>query len=85
MSALANEYKAVNLGQGFPDFQVPERLIEALDRAMREGKNQYAHMAGIPALRGAIAAIRALDPAPEIRRQFEQWHAAMFASGAVTV
>lgn len=56
MSQLALEHDAVNLGQGFPDFNVPERLIEALDRAMREGKNQYAPMTGIPALRQAIAA-----------------------------
>ena len=55
MSQLAVEHGAVNLGQGFPDFNVPERLIEALDRAMREGKNQYAPMTGIPALREAIA------------------------------
>ncbi len=55
MSQLAAEHGAVNLGQGFPDFAVPERLIEALDRAMREGKNQYAPMTGIPALREAIA------------------------------
>ncbi|MGH8080099.1 MAG: pyridoxal phosphate-dependent aminotransferase [Lysobacter sp.] len=56
MSQLAMEHQAVNLGQGFPDFDVPERLIEALNRAMREGKNQYAPMTGIPALRQAIAA-----------------------------
>jgi methionine aminotransferase len=55
MSQLAAEHGAVNLGQGFPDFNVPERLIEALDRAMREGKNQYAPMTGIPSLRQAIA------------------------------
>jgi methionine transaminase len=55
MSQLAVEHGAVNLGQGFPDFNVPERLIEALGRAMREGKNQYAPMTGIPALRQAIA------------------------------
>ena len=56
MSQLALEHDAVNLGQGFPDFDVPQRLIQALDRAMREGKNQYAPMTGIPALRQAIAA-----------------------------
>lgn len=56
MSQLALEHQAVNLGQGFPDFPVPERLIAELDRAMREGKNQYAPMTGIPALRQAIAA-----------------------------
>ena len=56
MSQLAMEHKAVNLGQGFPDFAVPELLVESLDRAMRAGHNQYAPMTGIPALRQAIAA-----------------------------
>ncbi|MBW3549764.1 MAG: pyridoxal phosphate-dependent aminotransferase [Proteobacteria bacterium] len=56
MSQLAVEHGAVNLGQGFPDFDVPARLIDALHRAMRDGSNQYAPMTGIPALREAIAA-----------------------------
>jgi methionine aminotransferase len=56
MSQLAAEHQAVNLGQGFPDFDVPPLLQEALVRAMREGKNQYAPMTGVPALRQAIAA-----------------------------
>lgn len=56
MSQLAAEHGAVNLGQGFPDFDVPERLADALARALREGHNQYAPMSGIPALRQAIAA-----------------------------
>ena len=55
MSQLAAQHGAVNLGQGFPDFPVPERLIEALDQAMRAGQNQYAMMTGTPALRQAIA------------------------------
>jgi methionine aminotransferase len=55
MSQLAAEHQAVNLGQGFPDFDVPGFLVDALARAMREGRNQYAPMAGIPALRQAIA------------------------------
>ncbi|XQA70987.1 pyridoxal phosphate-dependent aminotransferase [Xanthomonas sacchari] len=55
MSQLAAEHGAVNLGQGFPDFPVPPRLIEALDRAMRDGHNQYPPMTGVPALRQAIA------------------------------
>lgn len=55
MSQLAAQHGAVNLGQGFPDFPVPERLIDALDRAMREGANQYAMMTGTPRLRQAIA------------------------------
>ena len=56
MSQLAVEHGAVNLGQGFPDFPVPERLVDALGRAMRAGHNQYPMMTGIPALRQAIAA-----------------------------
>jgi methionine aminotransferase len=56
MSQLALEHSAVNLGQGFPDFAVPDFLVEALARAMREGRNQYAPMTGVPALRQAIAA-----------------------------
>ncbi len=55
MSQLAAEHKAVNLGQGFPDFDGPERLRSALTRAVAEGKNQYSAMAGIPKLREQIA------------------------------
>ena len=55
MSQLAAEHGAVNLGQGFPDFPVPQRLVDALARAMQAGHNQYAMMTGIPALRQAIA------------------------------
>jgi methionine aminotransferase len=56
MSQLAAEHGAVNLGQGFPDFEVPEFLQQALARAMHEGRNQYAPMTGIPPLRQQIAA-----------------------------
>lgn len=56
MSQLAMQHKAVNLGQGFPDFDGPPLLREALTRAMAEGKNQYAPMTGIPQLREQIAA-----------------------------
>ncbi len=55
MSQLAAEHGAVNLGQGFPDFPVPQRLVDELDKAMRAGHNQYAPMTGVPALRQAIA------------------------------
>ena len=55
MSQLAVEHKAVNLGQGFPDFETPPRLQEALTRAMHDGRNQYAPMSGIPRLREQIA------------------------------
>jgi methionine aminotransferase len=72
MSALAAEHGAVNLGQGFPDFGCDPRLLDLVDEAMRAGHNQYPPMAGIAALRDAVAAkIAALyghayDPAGEI-------------------
>lgn len=56
MSQLAVEYNALNLGQGFPDFEGPERLRDALIEAMNSGRNQYAPMIGVPALRAQIAA-----------------------------
>lgn len=55
MSQLALEHKAVNLGQGFPDFDPPQSLRDALTRAMDEGRNQYAPMSGIQKLREQIA------------------------------
>ncbi len=55
MSQLAIEHGAVNLGQGFPDFEPPQRLRETLARALQDGKNQYAPMAGILPLREQLA------------------------------
>ncbi len=55
MSRLAEEHGAVNLGQGFPDFDPPEALKQALARHIAGGKNQYAPMAGVAALREQIA------------------------------
>ena len=55
MSQLAAEHRAVNLGQGFPDFAVPSRLVDELAAAMHAGHNQYAPMTGVPLLRQAIA------------------------------
>ena len=55
MSALAAERGAVNLGQGFPDFDCDPRLVDAVTDAMRAGHNQYPPMTGMPALRQAIA------------------------------
>lgn len=55
MSQLAAEHGAVNLGQGFPDFAVPQRLVDALGQAMAAGHNQYPPMTGVAALRQAIA------------------------------
>ncbi len=54
MSQLAHDVGAVNLGQGFPDFQCDGRLIAAMIEAMQAGHNQYPPMAGIPALREAV-------------------------------
>ena len=56
MSALAQQHDAVNLGQGFPDFDCDPGLIDAVHNAMRSGLNQYPPMAGVPALREAVAA-----------------------------
>ena len=55
MSALAQEHGAVNLGQGFPDFDCDPALVDAVDAAMRAGHNQYPPMTGVPALREAVA------------------------------
>jgi aspartate/methionine/tyrosine aminotransferase len=55
MTRLAVEFDAVNLGQGFPDFDGPEWLIEEYSRALRSGRNQYAPMQGTAALRKAVA------------------------------
>jgi len=56
MSALATEHSAVNLGQGFPDFNCDPALLDVVTAAMHEGLNQYPPMAGVPALREAVAA-----------------------------
>jgi methionine aminotransferase len=56
MSALAAQHGAVNLGQGFPDFDCDPRLLDYVNDAMRAGHNQYPFMTGVPALREAIAA-----------------------------
>src|SRR5215207_1655689 len=56
MSKLAADTGAINLSQGFPDFDCDPALVDAVARHMREGHNQYAPMQGVPALRQAIAA-----------------------------
>ena len=56
MSALATEKNAVNLGQGFPDFDCDPKLVDAVTDAMQRGLNQYPPMAGVPVLREAVAA-----------------------------
>ncbi|WP_239465890.1 aminotransferase class I/II-fold pyridoxal phosphate-dependent enzyme [Gemmata sp. SH-PL17] len=56
MSRIAQQYGAINLGQGMPDFDPPEEVKEAACRAVRDGFNQYAVTWGIASLRKAIAA-----------------------------
>ena len=55
MSALAAEKGAVNLGQGFPDFDCDPKLVDAVTAAMQAGHNQYPPMPGVPVLRQAVA------------------------------
>lgn len=56
MSALAQQAGAINLSQGFPDFDCPPELIKLVSKAMLQGHNQYAPMAGILPLREAVVA-----------------------------
>jgi len=55
MSALATEHKSINLGQGFPDTDGPEDVVTAAAEALRDGRNQYPPMPGVPELRQAVA------------------------------
>ena len=72
MSTLAQQHDAVNLGQGFPDFDCDETLLDAVNKAMRAGLNQYPPMTGVATLREAVSAkVAALyghhyDPGTEI-------------------
>ncbi len=72
MSRLALEHNAINLSQGFPDFDCAPELVDAVARYMREGHNQYAPMPGVPVLREALASKierlygRRYDPGTEI-------------------
>ncbi|MFN4298692.1 MAG: methionine aminotransferase [Thermaurantimonas sp.] len=72
MSAMAAEYGAVNLSQGFPDFRPPEELLSCIQRHINTHSHQYAPMPGLPALRQAIAEMHRrthdtlIDPDTEI-------------------
>jgi methionine aminotransferase len=55
MSKLAEEHQAINLAQGFPEFDCAPDLQKLVDKYIRSGKNQYAPMAGVMALREAIS------------------------------
>ena len=72
MTQLAEEQGAINLSQGFPDFEGPPAIIDAAEAALRSGQNQYARSRGHPELVRAIAAARkrhygqAIDPLTEV-------------------
>lgn len=72
MSSLAKQHKAINLGQGFPDFPMNEKLIHLVHKAMLDGHNQYTHKNGAIELREALAEKisslyqQTIDPATEI-------------------
>ncbi|MDH4058653.1 MAG: methionine aminotransferase [Cyclobacteriaceae bacterium] len=72
MSKMAQDFGAINLSQGFPDFEVSPELIELINQQMKAGHNQYAPMPGVPALRNVIADVvrqsygRSLDPNEEV-------------------
>lgn len=72
MTQLAKEHGAINLSQGFPDFNAPQRLLDLVSEYMNRGANQYAPMAGVPELREQIAAKtegmygRRVDPDTEV-------------------
>ncbi|MEM9341162.1 MAG: methionine aminotransferase [Bacteroidota bacterium] len=55
MSSMAKEYDAINLGQGFPDFDCDERLKALVSKYLQEGKNQYSPMPGLPELRQTLS------------------------------
>lgn len=72
MSALAKQHKAINLSQGFPNFDCPAKLKGLVAHYMKEGYNQYAPMQGVPALTNSIAKKvkklygQKIDPSTEI-------------------
>ncbi|MFN7707843.1 MAG: methionine aminotransferase [Sphingobacteriia bacterium] len=72
MTRLAQQHQAINLGQGFPGFQPDARLVQAVHQAMLDGHNQYAPMAGVPALREELSRLcerkngRRYEPETEI-------------------
>ncbi len=72
MSALAAQHGAINLGQGFPDTDGPADVIQAAADALRDGRNQYPPLTGVPELRAAVARANQrfyglpIDPATEV-------------------
>lgn len=71
MSQMAHKYGAINLSQGFPDFEVSPELIEGVGHHMKIGHNQYAPMPGLPQLREQIANKLSLSYGHQIDEQSE--------------
>ena len=74
MSSLAAEYSAINLGQGFPDFKMDEALIDGVQKAMKDGHNQYVHMNGLLKLRERLA-----------EKIFDLYHSPINAGDEITI
>lgn len=66
MTKMSNEYNAINLSQGFPDFDVPEELRNLVNENIAKGRNQYAPMPGIPELRENIS--------KKIRKDYKRYY-----------
>jgi len=72
MSALAAQHGAINLGQGFPDYEGPGEVVRAAAEALGDGRNQYPPLTGVPELREAVAAANRrfygleIDPLSEV-------------------
>ncbi|HRD43390.1 MAG TPA: methionine aminotransferase [Ferruginibacter sp.] len=74
MSSLAAEYSAINLGQGFPDFKMDEALIDGVQKAMKDGHNQYVHMNGLLKLRERLT-----------EKTFDLYHTPINAGDEITI
>jgi len=66
MTALAQRHNAINLAQGFPDYDVAEGLQDLVTNAIRSGLNQYAPMSGLPALREAVGTFYNVNPDTDV-------------------
>lgn len=82
MSMMANQYQAINLSQGFPEFDTPEFLKTAIKQAIDEGKNQYCPSAGLPDLLKQIGALVQRCYIKDEARQLDALNTVTVTSGA---
>ncbi len=71
MSELARTHDAINLGQGFPDTEGPQDMVQAAADALLDGRNQYAPLTGLPELRAAVADSNARFQGLEVNAESE--------------